>query len=51
MTRLVLAGALALAAAFAAPADAGCNHNVPGQCVRTFRACGLTSVTYELCGY
>lgn len=51
MTRLLLAGALAGAAALAAPANAGCNHNVQGPCVRTFDECAAVGVTYEVCGY
>jgi hypothetical protein len=51
VTRLLLTGALLGAVAFGTPAQAGCNHNIPGQCVRTFKRCAVTWVTYELCGY
>lgn len=50
MIRLLAVGAV-LVAAFAVPAEAGCNHHVPGLCVRTFDECAVTRVTYELCGY
>jgi hypothetical protein len=51
VTRLVLGGAVALLASLAAPANAGCNHHVPGPCVRTFDECAATRLTYEICGY